>query len=226
METKICTKCGEEKTIEFFYFVKNGNKFRNYCKECNKKRIKIEHDVIEDETKLKKCKRCGNEYYQSLQYFHKNNGNIGGLSHICRNCSSNNRNNRVKYETNTDKNILKTCLKCKCILPATTEYFNVSAVEKFGVKSVCSACSNGICGGYKITHKEKEDLVKKQNGMCAICGSSFENTKINVDHDHITGKVRGILCNKCNSAIGFFNDNVENLKSAIKYLENHSQNSL
>jgi hypothetical protein len=42
---------------------------------------------------------------------------------------------------------------------------------------------------------------------------------LGVDHDHITGKVRGLLCNDCNLGIGHFKDNIEKLKLAIKYLE-------
>jgi hypothetical protein len=57
---------------------------------------------------------------------------------------------------------------------------------------------------------------------CAICGSEETNNiktnKMYVDHCHETGKVRGLLCNGCNSGLGHFKDSINNLKLAIEYL--------
>lgn len=75
---------------------------------------------------------------------------------------------------------------------------------------------------YGISLSERNDILAKQDWKCAICGTSLLGRKINIDHDHNTGKVRGILCNGCNRGLGFFDDNIENLKNAIKYLENHT----
>jgi len=76
---------------------------------------------------------------------------------------------------------------------------------------------------YGLTINDHSDLVKKQDGKCAICGLQPSNeNKYNqfyIDHNHTTGKIRGLLCNKCNFAIGHFNDSIDILKNAIKYLE-------
>lgn len=80
---------------------------------------------------------------------------------------------------------------------------------------------------YGLTENDYQDLLKKQNGVCAICGresngrkSKFDDTiKLHVDHDHATGKVRGLLCTKCNMAIGGFDENISIIKKAIQYLE-------
>ena len=76
---------------------------------------------------------------------------------------------------------------------------------------------------YGITTEEYESLFKTQNGQCKICKSTdFGRKNANhfcVDHCHITGKVRGLLCHKCNSALGKFNDDINLLKNAITYLE-------
>lgn len=61
--------------------------------------------------------------------------------------------------------------------------------------------------------------LKEQDSRCAICGEKCEETKIFADHDHITGKPRGLLCNRCNIGCGVFRDNVEYMKKAIAYLE-------
>lgn len=75
---------------------------------------------------------------------------------------------------------------------------------------------------YGISLKEYYNLLKNQNNKCAICLTAENNkTKkyFDVDHCHKTGKVRGLLCQSCNSALGKFKDNVKILKKAITYLE-------
>ena len=79
---------------------------------------------------------------------------------------------------------------------------------------------------YGICRDEYLDLLDKQNGKCAICGGEGfvmnkdrHKAKLVVDHDHATGKVRGLLCHNCNRALGLLHDNVEHFNVAIKYLE-------
>lgn len=72
---------------------------------------------------------------------------------------------------------------------------------------------------YKISIEEIELLLKKQNNNCAICGVSFLIKKSAVDHCHTTGKVRGMLCRPCNSAIGLLGENTRTLNAAIRYLK-------
>lgn len=77
---------------------------------------------------------------------------------------------------------------------------------------------------YGITEEEYNNLLQKQNNTCAICNkveiSKYEGIlrKLSVDHDHITGKVRGLLCDNCNRGIGHLQEDVDILKQAIKYV--------
>jgi hypothetical protein len=69
-----------------------------------------------------------------------------------------------------------------------------------------------------------KDLLKKQDGVCAICkgppnGRGAINDQFYVDHDHETGQIRELLCHYCNLMIGYAKENGLNLKSAINYLE-------
>jgi hypothetical protein len=64
-----------------------------------------------------------------------------------------------------------------------------------------------------------EDMIVEEGGLCPICGDSFDEVEANVDHNHTTGKIRGILCPKCNMGIGHFRDNISFLEKAIFYLE-------
>jgi hypothetical protein len=64
---------------------------------------------------------------------------------------------------------------------------------------------------------DENALLRKQGGVCAICGT--RRSRKAVDHDHLTKRVRGVLCQKCNSGIGMFEDNINWLRKAIKYIK-------
>jgi hypothetical protein len=68
---------------------------------------------------------------------------------------------------------------------------------------------------YGITEQEWLQLLDKQGGHCACCPATEE---LCVDHCHTTGKVRGLLCQHCNRALGFFRDNPEYITNALNYL--------
>lgn len=75
--------------------------------------------------------------------------------------------------------------------------------------------------GYKgplLTADEYDALSERQGGRCAICGD-VPKGRLVVDHDHETGKVRGLLCNFCNAALGFFRDDPHRLIAAANYLQ-------
>ena len=79
---------------------------------------------------------------------------------------------------------------------------------------------------YGLTEATYFDLLKAQGGKCAICdtdkpGGQGKNRPSgwHIDHDHKTGRVRGLLCHKCNVGLGHFQDSIDTLKAAIKYLE-------
>lgn len=70
---------------------------------------------------------------------------------------------------------------------------------------------------YKISLDDYDALYNKQQGKCAICGNPEE--LLHIDHNHITGEVRGLLCLKCNRGIGFLNDDIKILEQALAYLK-------
>ena len=72
---------------------------------------------------------------------------------------------------------------------------------------------------FGITKAQYDALLSEQGGSCAICKSTPGRRRLDVDHCHLTGKVRGLLCETCNKTLGFFNDDPELLKAALKYLE-------
>jgi len=73
---------------------------------------------------------------------------------------------------------------------------------------------------YKLTTDQYNSMFELQDGKCAICGKEFIKTP-HIDHDHITGKVRGILCRNCNQALGFIGDSPVLAMGLSKYLIEH-----
>jgi predicted nucleic acid-binding Zn ribbon protein len=77
---------------------------------------------------------------------------------------------------------------------------------------------------YDMGQEEYEALLAAQDGRCAICGSPDwpgKHDRPHVDHDHVTGRVRGLLCGKCNNGLGMFDDDPARLRAAAEYLEVH-----
>lgn len=71
---------------------------------------------------------------------------------------------------------------------------------------------------YGLSADNFDSLVIEHGGRCGICSAQL--VKLNVDHDHATGRIRGLLCSLCNRALGFFRDSPDRLRSAANYLEN------
>ena len=71
---------------------------------------------------------------------------------------------------------------------------------------------------YGITEAMFDQMMINQDGKCYICKSDNGAIALCIDHDHLTGKVRGLLCNKCNRGLGLFSDDVVLLKRAMNYL--------
>ena len=117
------------------------------------------------------------------------------------------------------------------------EYYKSNKLKR-GYQSWCIQChkDNRIHDGqtktgklfqrYGITREELEDLRVEQNHKCKICKidisrdiSRTSRCYQNIDHNHATGKVRGILCFRCNAGIGLLNESPEQLRLAADYIE-------
>lgn len=77
---------------------------------------------------------------------------------------------------------------------------------------------------YGIGFAEYEAMLAAQDGVCGICrGTEPTGAMFNVDHDHTTGAVRGLLCRKCNVAIGLLGDDPGRVTAAVNYLMRHKR---
>lgn len=128
----------------------------------------------------------------------------------------------------------KYCYVCTRILP--DENFARNSTKPGEIRPECRECDNKqrqdrkrrekerdpdawrdkyLRKTYSISLEEYNEMLQKQNGLCWICG---ESSDLVVDHDHESGKVRGLLCNLCNTSLGGFKDNIVSLEKAIAYL--------
>lgn len=127
----------------------------------------------------------------------------------------------------------KYCSKCGIAKPL--EDFDIAKGGKFGRKRRCKACRKEYDHQvhkkrnradyqyrrlYGISIEQVEELTKRQNGQCAICGDGTR--KLHVDHDHKTGRVRAMLCNPCNVVVGYVETYGENLEKHIEYVKRWS----
>ena len=128
----------------------------------------------------------------------------------------------------------KVCTKCKVEKPLDS--FGSNRRTKDGLQHYCKECRSalkkkGYCPDkeadqqlkrkYGITLEDYDRLLENQEGCCSICGTDEPGGgkgRFHVDHNHITGKVRGLLCNSCNTGLGRFKDSPEVLLKAAAYL--------
>lgn len=106
---------------------------------------------------------------------------------------------------------VKVCGRCKQELAVTL--FALSRTERDGLQHFCKRCS--------VARWQEREYARilQAHETCEICGST---ERLGIDHDHQTGRTRGVLCRMCNTALGAFRDNIDYLKNAIAYLESKS----
>lgn len=132
-------------------------------------------------------------------------------------------------------------MKKRCIECGETKelsLFNKGGFSEDGHQNECRVCtrkankvwneknkSKRLKEAYGITLKTYKNMSSMQDHKCALCSKDVKDNKkaLAVDHCHATGKVRELLCTKCNIGLGYFNDDIELLKKAIKYLRKHSK---
>lgn len=138
------------------------------------------------------CKRCKETTEFGFNKFKKD-----GLCGVCKLCRKKYKiNHKDKIQESQRKYYIKNKAKCN------------EASRKW-------AREIGKYKRYGITKEEYDSLIISQNNKCAICGINFSGIKkvdVHIDHDHITLKVRGIICRTCNWCLGWFDTCWESVK--------------
>ena len=226
---KKCTKCNEEKQLTEEYFHKDKKRiirFRSWCKICHSQDMRDRYNrnkiwtvnsnlevVLVGSLPHLECKKC-----RVLKSLNKENfksrkaGTIGFLG-TCRDCLSKEDSSYYKKE----KEEFPECLSERRKRTDHKRYHTETRKEYRRLHQR----SQYLMTTYGISLEQYEELKANQGNKCAICGGKGKGIQevLDVDHDHKTGKVRGLLCSKCNSGLGMLQDNPHILKSALQYLE-------
>ena len=120
----------------------------------------------------------------------------------------------------------KVCTKCKVEKPLDEFYRNKK--QKDGRRASCKECyyspeqeaARNLKARYGITLAEYDTMLEQQGGCCKVCRTTDSGGKgrFHVDHNHTTGKVRGLLCSGCNKGLGHLQDSPDVLLKALAYL--------
>lgn len=138
---------------------------------------------------------------------------------------------------------MKVCSKCRIAKPVSE--YTLRKTWRPGTRvPQCNACRLVYSKAYRAKHAEKvraqgrKSNLKTRHGVtpewyattlaaqgngCAICASPPDGRwrRHPIDHDHATGRVRGVLCNRCNRGLGLFSDSADRLQAAAEYLRSH-----
>ncbi len=109
----------------------------------------------------------------------------------------------------------KYCPDCNTVKPL--HKFSKNRARTDGHQNKCKSCYRvyQMAHRYGVSTQKYKALVEHHQGRCGICNGE---KPLVIDHNHSTGKIRGLLCNDCNTGIGLLGDSVENLRAAEGYL--------
>jgi hypothetical protein len=188
---------------------------------------------------VKRCSRCN--AFKSLDDFHKSARGAMGRQGYCKECVRDDlreraarRPRKIRRSPSVPEGF-KHCLDCGRTKPL--EDFPLNKRTKSGRAQYCKLCHTKrgwesrtrlhgstrhyhLMGRYGIGDADVAAMIEAQAGACAICQGSLDRP--HVDHDHKTGKVRGILCFNCNAGLGKFGDDIDVMQAAVDYLRNQA----
>lgn len=142
---------------------------------------------------MKKCNKCNK--IKELKHFSRKKSQKDGYNYWCKECCKENAS--LWQLNNVDKSKTRQSVWAKK---------NPDKVKNTKLKD-----------RYGITLEQYNRMLLQQQDQCKICG--MNEKRLFVDHDHVTGKVRGLLCFSCNTALGHFKDSVTFIESALNYLK-------
>ena len=136
----------------------------------------------------------------------------------CTKCKIKKPESEFYRDSRTDGKLMASCKQCKS--SATRKWWKANDYDKTRYKkNKHSERNRHLRKKYGITDEDYAEMLKSQKGKCAICGAGEPGTKkFDVDHCHVTGVVRGLLCTSCNRMLGHSGDRPEVLAAGEKYL--------
>ena len=240
--SKLCAGCGVVKALDEFpnrTGAADGLQIR--CRPCHAafvaawRRTKRQRDRAPE----KRCPRCGET--KPGTDFLRAPKTSDGCATYCKPCMSEWRRERNPIVAGSRLVTEKRCPTCKETKPAGEFFRNKNTTD--GLYGYCKPCWTAYCKdhgsdpaqraaharafhlrrNYGLTVEEYDAMLEAQCGVC-VCGNVCATGKrLAVDHDHKTGEVRGLLCRRCNSILGYVDDDIALLVTLTEYLRRHGQ---
>ena len=208
--------------VSYEIFINNENikKVWNRCPNKNLLCVNPEHASIEN--LVCSIKECKNKYH-SKGFCNR---------HYTKYCISKSFESPDRPIYNAYKNELLLsgnyiCSNCKVV--KITDNFYIDIKNKWGFSEWCRSCSglasknSGFKKNFGITLKEYNVLLEQQKFLCAICKEKDLKIRLAVDHDHKTGKIRGLLCSRCNLTLGKVKESIVILNKMIVYIKQYEE---
>lgn len=201
---KFCHKCHQSRPLSEWHINRESDAGKIVqCKWCRAR-----------EPKQYTCGNCETEFYRT------DRGGRQATTHLCDRCET----------------AYKWCSRCDSIKRHSA--FSIAQDKRTHLVSHCRMCQSvaysrltgsarrkRVLSKYGLTLEQWAVLHDQQGGCCAICGQAPANGRwhiLHIDHDHRTGRIRGLLCHNCNLGIGNFQDNADMLECAARYLRSRS----
>lgn len=196
--SKVCKECLIEKPLTEFHIKDRARGRRcTKCKKCANIAYRLKRSKLALlPIKGKICTKCNR--YKAKKHFSFDRYAKGGIYPSCKMCD-------MKYRK---KNRDKLLAGARSRYPRYFKKRRERVLERI----------------YKMRPGQYAEMHKTQKGLCKICGGSEEvkGRYLAVDHCHKTGKVRALLCSRCNLGLGHFNDDSAVVRKALEYLEEYT----
>jgi hypothetical protein len=218
---RTCTQCGRTKPLSEFHRMATGRDGRrSECAECARERARRAYKPRYTGPLALACEFCGTEF----EYVKSCGRRRMYCSEQCRYAAG---------EAAKKQRAGEEIRACTC---GSTDVARVG-------KPVCPACRKDrrdperaqakerrrTLRAYGITESDWDEMLVRQGGKCAVCRTTKPGGRgesWHIDHDHVTGQVRGLLCQRCNLGIGMLGDDPDLMRAALRYVERHRQMQL
>ena len=245
MATKRCGRCKQEKNLAEFAKDRTARDgLQNRCRQCSREvdarrwasggkvlaQLRDAEEKPDPVTIVKRCTACGEEK-PGTEFFRRKRS-ADGLAFKCKRCTRavnddwEARNaekvaeyeyqyRREHYEANKER--------------VTAQVVAYRAIPENAERLKNTTRDWHLRRTFGITSAEYDEMLRAQDGKCLGCGRSYSRVdsrsgqpfRLVVDHDHVTGKVRGLLCTHCNLALGYAEESPVALRRLADYIERH-----
>lgn len=226
---KKCSTCGQEKALtEFHSRIESRDRRKSSCKACDKTRLAD----YRARTRLVREKFLKDNRSLHLMEYEKNRLK----QKLCRTCKLTKLGHEFRFRPHHTDKLNSYCTQCE---RDHNLRYRILHWDKIVLKAKLVRQTNPrrwlknyLNREFNMSLESYDSIILSQNGVCAICKKEESATtrgvkkRLSLDHCHKTGKVRGVLCDNCNRALGLFRDDPNLLRAAIAYLEKHQTTSL